>query len=324
MSKRISYIFIAIIITITLLAILFSQIELMDVIEILNKIQPIYLVAGFILYAASYLLRALRIDILLNGEIGVKELFSIVCIHNMALNIFPARSGELSFIYLLNKRHKKSVVEGTVSLILIRILDFITVSILFFIFTFTVHGLPANLMNVSKIIGFILIVIILFMLIFIRNSDRFVNGLRIVSIIFNINERQFVNYLFIKIDEMSTSFKKLTFDRFVWSIIVSLCIWALVYLTSFIIVKAMGINIIFESFMLALTFFFMTSMIPIQGIGGFGTFEGGWSISFMVVGVTKEVAISSGIIMHIISIIYLILLFIIGFTGLQEKQILEK
>jgi len=63
----------------------------------------------------------------------------------------------------------------------------------------------------------------------------------------------------------------------------------------------------------------MISILPIQGIGGFGTLEGSWAISFMAMGVTKEAAISSGFVMHIISIIYLAILFIIGFTGLNKK-----
>jgi len=60
-------------------------------------IDALYLIAGFVLYACSYLFRALRFHILLNREVGMKNLFSIVCVHNMANNILPARTGELSF-----------------------------------------------------------------------------------------------------------------------------------------------------------------------------------------------------------------------------------
>ena len=93
MNRKTYSIFVTLIITIGLLAILFSQIKLSDVVEILTKIKPAYLVIGFILYAFSYFLRALRFHILLNKEVGIKELFSIVSIHNLALNIFPAPRG---------------------------------------------------------------------------------------------------------------------------------------------------------------------------------------------------------------------------------------
>lgn len=323
MNQKIYSLFIGLIITIALFSILLSQIELSDVIEILAKINPIYLIAGFISYAASYLLRAMRLHILLNKKVGVKELFSIVCIHNAALNIFPVRSGELSYIYLLNKRHKIAAGEGVASLIMIRILDFITISFLFFLFTFTFtsYDMPSNLMNAIKIISIILFFTILILLVFLRNCERFIDWLRIISIIMNINERHLINYLFRKMDEMSASFKKLTFDQFILSAILSIFIYTMVYLSILMIINAMGISIAFDLFLLASTFFMMTMIIPIQGIGGFGTMEGGWAVSFMIVGLAKEIAISSGIIMHIISILYIILLFIIGFIGLREKQL---
>lgn len=320
MNKKIYSIFVGLIITIALLSILLSQIKLNDVIEILTKINPIYLITGFISYAASYLLRAMRLHTLLNKKVGVRELFSIVCIHNAALNIFPLRSGELSYIYLLNKRHKITAGEGVASLIMIRMLDFITISFLFFLFIFTSYNLPANLMIGIKIISIILFLTIFILLIFLRNYERFIEWLRIISIILNINDSHFINYLFRKMDEMSSSFKKLTFGQFFGSIIVSISIYIMVYFSILMIINAMGISIAFELFLLASTFFLMTMIIPIQGIGGFGTMEGGWAISFMIFGLAKEIAISSGIVVHIISILYIILLFIIGFIGLKENN----
>lgn len=324
MKRKIYSIFMAIILTIALLAILFSQIELSDVIKILAQIKPIYLIAGFILYTASYVLRAWRLHILLNKEVGLKELFSIVCIHNAALNVFPARSGELSYIYLLNKRHKRTAGEGAASLITIRIMDIITISLFFFISIIITQDLPVILMNATKITGIFLFFIVLFILIFISNCDRFVYLLRNISIYLKLNKKKSVNYIFNKLNEMSETFKKLTPRLFIESMIISFFIWILLYSVLYAMLEAMGIKVALPLFLLASTFFLMTSIIPVQGIGGFGTMEGGWAISFIAVGMTKDVAISSGIIMHIISIIYLILLFIIGFAGLHEKQILDK
>lgn len=324
MNKKLYSIFIAIIITIALLSILFSQIELIDVVEILTKIKPIYLIAGFVFSFASYLLRALRLHILLNKEISVKELFSIVCIHNAALNILPARSGELSYIYLLNKRHKRTAGEGAASLITIRIMDIIIISLFFFISIILIHDLPAIVMNATRIISVFLFFIVLFILMFIWNCERFVYWLRMISVYLKFDEKKIVNFLLTKLYEMSETFKKLTRRQFFSSMIVSVGIWIMLYLVLFMEIKAMRINMSLEPFLLASTFFLMTSIIPIQGIGGFGTLEGGWAISFIAVGVAKEVAISSGIIMHIISIFYLILLFIIGFMGMQKKQISDK
>lgn len=324
MNRKIYSIFVAIIITIVLLAILFSQINFSDVIKILTKIKPIYLIAGFLFSLAGYLLRALRLYILLNREIEIKELFSIVCIHNVALSIFPARSGELSYIYLLNKRHNRTAGEGAASLVTVRIMDIITVSLFFLMSIILIHNLPAIVMNATRIIGIFLCFTVFFILMFIWNCDKFVHWLRTITIYLKLNENKIVNYLLNKLDEMSGTFKRITRRQFINSLIISIGIWIMLYLILYMEIKAMGIDISLTPFLLASTFFLMTSIIPVQGIGGFGTLEGGWAISFMAVGVMKDVAISSGIIMHIISIIYLILIFIIGFTGLREKTNVDK
>ena len=80
----------AIVITIALVAILLSQIQISDIITTLASIDPLYLIVGFILYLCSYLFRALRFHILLNREVGLRDLFNIVCVHNMVNNILPA------------------------------------------------------------------------------------------------------------------------------------------------------------------------------------------------------------------------------------------
>ncbi len=324
MKNQTSIKIIAAILTIALLAILLSHINASYVVDMLKKIKPLYLIAGFIFSIASYLFKALRLHILLNREIGMKELFSIVCFHTVALNILPARSGEFSFIYLLNKRHKRTAGEGAASLITIRIMDIITVSLFFFISIILTHDLPPIVMNSIKIISIFLFFTVLFILMFIWNCDGFVHWLKNISCHLKVNDKKSVSYIFKKLDEMSGTFKKLSRMQFIESMIISICIWIMLYLILYTQIKAMGINMHFEEFLLASTFFLMTSIIPIQGIGGFGTLESGWAISFMAVGVAKDVAISSGIIMHIISIIYLILLFIIGFIGLHEKKISDK
>ena len=56
----------AVIITIALVALLLSQIRIADIITTLAGIDPLYLIAGFVLYACSYFFRALRFHILLN------------------------------------------------------------------------------------------------------------------------------------------------------------------------------------------------------------------------------------------------------------------
>ncbi len=71
----------ALVITFALVAILLSQIQIADIITTLAGIDPLYLIAGFVLYVCSYFFRALRFYILLNRDVGLRDMFNIVCVH---------------------------------------------------------------------------------------------------------------------------------------------------------------------------------------------------------------------------------------------------
>jgi uncharacterized membrane protein YbhN (UPF0104 family) len=100
-----------IVLTVVLVAILLSQISLGNVSTTLTSIDSICVIIGFILYLSSYFFRALRFYILLNNKVNLKDLFSIVSVHNMANNILPARTGEISYVYLSKKLHDIPVGE---------------------------------------------------------------------------------------------------------------------------------------------------------------------------------------------------------------------
>jgi len=255
LKKQLLLKLIAVIITIALVALLLSQINAADVMDMLAKIKPAYLVIGFVLYAISYLLRALRFHILLNKKVGIKELFSIVSVHNMALNIFPARSGELSYIYLLKKRHNKTVGEGATTLLTARMLDIISISLLYLISMMFSHDLPEIMVKILPIVSFLIFLVILALLMFIYYSRGFIERLRGISVYLKLNEMYALNYIFRKMDEMAESFSRIQLGQFIRSALVSVVIWIILYSVNYTLIIAMGIELPFETVFLASTFF---------------------------------------------------------------------
>lgn len=320
MKKPESIKFISVIITFILLVLLFSQIKVGDIIKILYNIDPIYLVLGFILYLISHVLKALRFYVLLHREVSIKDLFSIVCIHTLAVNIFPARSGELSYIYLLNKNSNKNIKDGASTLILARILDIIAILILFFISIIMAKNLPDIIAKTIPLIVFLAIIIVTILLMLIYNLKKITHNLKKVSFHLQLNDKKSMKYIINKMDEFAESNFHVDQKQFILSAIISVGIWIVLYSVIYIVVIAMDINIGFVAFLLATTFYLMISILPIQGIGGFGTFEGSWALSFMSVGVIKESAISSGFIIHIVFILYMIILALFGFIYLKNPD----
>jgi len=310
----------AVIITITFVAILLSQIEVSNVITTLAGIDPLYLIAGFVLYVCSYFFRTLRFHILLNREVRIKDLFNIVCVHNIANNILPARTGELSYIYLLKKLHNKKTGEGVATLMVARVFDFITISCLFSISALIIQDLPEMIVKVVWVIALFMILIVIFLIILLYFGILFLNLAKKFFRIFNSEKKQIIDYLLRKGEETVESFERIkSSGRVIEIIIVSMGIWLSLYSVNYILVTAMNINLSFFMVLLASTFSIFTTILPIQGIGGFGTLEGGWAVGFITVGLTKEIAISSGFAYHVIVYLYFLVLGCIGLLSIKIK-----
>ena len=298
---------------------LFSQIQIADVTTTLVSIDPLYLSVGFGFYVLSYFFRALRFHILLNRKVGLKDLFTIVCVHNMVNNILPARTGELSYIYLLKKHHNKTAGEGIATLFVARVFDMITIVILFFLSTVFVPNPFGIMIEATWVIIFLIFLIILLLLIIIYKGRAFVILLRGMVNHFGMDQTHIVDYIFRKMDETIESFSCMHRSTFIWSALVSIVIWIVLYSVNYTLIIAMGINMTFWTVLFASTFALITTILPIQGVGGFGTMEGGWTIGFLAMGLTKEVAISSGFSVHIIIISYFSILGLIGVLKNTKK-----
>jgi len=308
----------AVVITIASVATLLSQIQISDVITTLAGIDPLYSVAGFVLYACSYVFRALRFHILLNRDVGLRDLFNIVCVHSMVNNILPARTGELSYIYLLKKLHNKKAGEGIATLFVARVFDVISISLLFFISVWMIQDLPAIIMNTVWVIALLMLLIVIFLIILLYFGESFLNEIRRFFERFNLDKKYFVDYLLRKGEETVESFEKIKSNWRVFELItVSIGIWLSLYALTYILVLAMHINLAFFAVLLGSTFLIFTTILPVQGIGGFGTMEGGWAVGFIAVGLTKEVAISSGFVVHIVISGYFLIL---GLSGLIRMR----
>jgi len=307
------------IISIALVATLLSQIQVADIIKILIKIDSGYILIGFGLYVLSYFFRAIRFHILLNREVGIRDLFNIICIHNMVNNLLPARTGELSYVYLLKKHHNKTAGEGVATLITARLFDMITIVILFFLSTVFVPNPFGIMIEATWVIIFLIFVIILLLLIIIYKGRAFVILLRGMVNHFGMDQIHIVDYIFRKMDETIESFSCMHRSTFIWSALVSIVIWIVLYSVNYTLIIAMGINMTFWTVLFASTFALITTILPIQGVGGFGTMEGGWTIGFLAMGLTKEVAISSGFSVHIIIISYFSILGLIGVLKNTKK-----
>ena len=304
----------AVLITLATLAILFTQVNIRDIVTTLANINPIYLVAGFSLYFCTYFLRALRFHMLLNGEVGLKDLFMIVCMHNMVNNILPARTGEFSYVYLLKKVDgRRTTGEGLATLVVVRVFDFIMITVLFFISALFITDVPAIIQKGIWIVAIFMIGLIIVLIALLRYGRSFYSLVIRIFVRFHLATYQVGRYLLQKADEAVTALEKVSIRDYVTRIIfISLAIWGLNYSMVYLLLLGMDIVIPIQTVVLGATFTLLTSLLPIQGIAGFGTTESVWTLVFVPLGLTVETAIVSGFSYHILLLIFYLILGAIG------------
>jgi uncharacterized protein (TIRG00374 family) len=312
---------VTVLVTFLLLGIILSQIRIEDLITTIKSINKIYLVLGLFLYTLSYLFRGLRFHILLDKKISLNDLFHIVCVHNMVNSILPARSGELSYIYILKKYHNKSTGEGVATLMVARVLDFITISLLFFISSLFVSNLPEMFSNIIWVVVLFTALLAIFLIVLLYAGEIFLKFADAFFTTIKLNKNSVVNFFLRKAREVVDSFTNIKNNgKMMELFIISFVIWFILYSLNYTLIKSLGMDIGFFEVLLASTFVVFMSVLPVQGLGGFGTYEVGWTIGFIGIGLTKELAINSGIVIHIIGIIYYVLLGMYGYQYLCKKH----
>lgn len=235
----------------------------------------------------------------------------------MVNSLLPARTGELSYVYLLKKRHNKTAGAGAATLITARLFDMITILMLFFISTLFVSTRFDTPAEVRWMIIALMFVVTLVLIITISQGHTFIMLLRKMATHLGMDKIRTLNYVFRKMDEATESFSDMHRVTFVWSALVSIVLWLVLYSVNYTLIIAMGIDMTFWTVLFASTFAIITTILPVQGIGGFGTIEGGWAIGFIAAGMSKEFAISSGFSVHIILISYVIIL---GYICILKKR----
>ncbi len=313
--------YIALFLTIILVALLLTQVSSDTIISIISHINPVYLLAGFMLYASSYFFRAWRFHILLNREVSIKDLFNIVCVHNATNNLLPARTGELSYIYLLKKINNKTVGEGIATLVVSRIFDFIALIILFFFAIVLITDIPKIIMDALWIIAFFGIFLLIVLVILLTRGKKFVIQIQKTAERLHCEHNPGVHFFIRKGFETIESLDRIQIKESISALMISsLLIWGVNYFVVYLLMMGMNFQLSIFIVILGGTFILLTTVLPIQGVAGFGTTETIWTLVFVPLGLSMDQAIVSGFCYHIVIILYFTILGIYGWITVRVKN----
>ncbi|WP_457643114.1 lysylphosphatidylglycerol synthase transmembrane domain-containing protein [Persephonella sp.] len=231
-----------------------------------SQIQPTNLLIAFLLYLISYITRAFRWKLTLSIQ-DFGKLFKITA-YNTVFNIFlPFRTGELSFFYLL-KKENIPFSESAVSFISVRIFDALSLVAVFASAFFMFKG------------SWLFAVAVILLMPAVAYLLRYAAG-------------------FIKHEKVSAFHStKLTVKNVAVLYVLSVVTFVVKF-TAFYLVLPSGIELSFVQAFFAAAAGDLTTILPIHGVAGIGTYEGGYAGILILFGVDKEKALLASVFTHI-------------------------
>lgn len=282
--KKIIKLILSLLITFLFLYYVFYKVGFSSVYELFVKVSPVSVFIAFILYLFSYIARTFRWSLTLDIK-DFKKLFKLTVYNTFFNIILPFRTGEVSFFYIL-KKEGVHIVDSTMSFVVTRIFDGLSLLAIFTLSYFIFIG--------KELIGIILFFLIPFSFYLLIFVIKFIKHEKFK--LYTDSKLKFTNLL----------------QVYFLSIVTLIFKFSAFY---FILPKEVNINI-FQS-ILASSSADLTTVLPIHGIAGIGTYEAGYSGILILLNIPYNLSISLSILVHTFILLSSSILFL--FTYIFSK-----
>ncbi|GAK57005.1 hypothetical protein U27_03969 [Candidatus Vecturithrix granuli] len=305
-----------------LLSWLISQLEWSATLEILRNVPVSLLLAGFMIYGLSFYLRALRLQLLLPAGMNTNHLFPIVLIHYMALNLIPARLGELSYVYLLKRINGVPTGYSISNLLIARIFDQFAIAFLFLV-SVAVVDLPTQWLRlVSLSVGIFFIVTLVLLIVILAYKERVLHWIQQIVRKLKWHEHPLIYKVMREIEGMVAAFREIQVKAQALRIFgLSVLIWIGIFSLNYVLLVAFHVSLSYIEVILTSTFIILIGLLPLRVFSMIGVHETTWVFIALALGISRNVAITAAIGTHILLTFYL---FVFGGYGLWRLQRLER
>ena len=304
--------------------ILLREIDLKEIPETINRIPIHALLIGFVCYCLLVLAKTLRFKTILGLESDILQVFPILTLHTFWSNFLPFRTGDISYIYLMQKRQKVEATQGIASLLIASIIDLV---LLILLMSATALLLLPKLSGKLSLTVLFLIpslfgigLVTLIILACTAPNVCLLIAEKCLQPLSNLKSRH-ISWC---VEKCSTIVKEITSFRFnflffkIW--IYSLLCLAIRFGFQCYLVSEMGVEIPMIEGLFALVFTNVFNLLPIQTVGNFGTteFPYVWLLNYF--GTDLDIATITGFSLHLLILLYCIPLGIYGFFVKAKEQ----
>ncbi|MCG9128732.1 flippase-like domain-containing protein [Candidatus Poribacteria bacterium] len=295
---------------------LLREIDISEIPKTLSGISIKALIIGFGCYCLLVIAKTLRFRTILGLKTKLYHLLPILALHTFWGNILPMRTGDVSYVYLMQRHQKVEATQGIASLMVASIIDLMLLIGLMVTTSLLLH---------SKISGTLSWTLLYLMPLLIGCT---VVGIMILACLapkfcFSVAEKctkPLLNtdykWLTWSVNKILSIVSEITSFRFNLHF---LKIWIYSFLCLLIrfgfqcyLVSEMGVDIPLSEVLFALAFTNGFNLLPIQSVGNFGTteFPFAWLLHFF--GTPLENATVTGFSLHILILLYCLPLGVYG------------
>ena len=302
-------------VSVGLLWLLSSQFRAGDIGAMLSNIFWPAVVVYAAVALSGALVRAWRYKTLLAPRfVGWRDILLVTFIRNSLIDLLPARLGGLSYIYVLNKRLGFTFESATSTFVLASVLDTLTLSPFLILAGLSV-GLGAGAVSVPAVLGVasVFFAIVALLVWKIVPLGRFLETLlKRLSARLGLAGRPFLTLaeekLKLTVDEISLYREKRSLvPVFAQSLVIRLAKYISVFSLFYGLLRSRGYTLAdlsFAKFILGISGAELTSVLPVKGLAGFGTWESGWALTFRLMDFDTGLAVISGIGVHLLTNIF--------------------
>ena len=303
---------------------LLKEIDIQEIPKTLSRLSIKALLIGFGCYCLLVLAKALRFRALLNLDGGVYQVFPILAMHTFWGNILPMRTGDVSYVYLMQRRQKVDATQGVASLLVASLIDLV---LLMCLVVSTAWLLRAALRDtfsgtvlylIPLLMGGGLVAVVAFVYTAPRACMRFAE--RCAAPLLALEKRP-VSWM---VDKVLAVLRELTTFRSnrrfleVWAYSV-LCLIIRFGFQCYLVAE-MGVGIPMTEVLFALAFTNVFNLLPVQTVGNFGTTEFPFVWLLKHFGTSIETATVTGFSLHILILLYCLPLGAAGFLMKPKEQ----
>lgn len=302
-----------------LLAVLakWSEVSLDDVVRVCKRLSPGAMAAAFGVHLAIHAVRAQRFRALIPiaHRPAYFPTFAAASAHNLAAYVLPAKTGEVALIVYLKNLCGVPNKVGLSALVVSRLLDLSTLALALgvaslYLAIFEPDTAPRGILLLAT--GCILGAAALTALA--ARGDLIVLAVTAVVRLFGLDRTRLGAKLCERTVGVGEALREAAGGVLLVASLQSLAMWLGIFLFYAILAQSLGLP---DTLGLAHTaigsgFAVLSNLLPINSFAGFGTQEGGWVLGFGMLGVERELALSTGLGAHVFQLASTVLLGLAG------------